>query len=215
MTNSIAQPDVFFDPKPDLMSVPWAAIGRLWSRTSQLKLTWDLVHAVGNWQHVKFMPDSSGLSISLGRITLGHLDWNGRLDLPLGPQARKRLVEEKMVVPDARYPGTECVMFLIRNDADVERAVWLLRLTHLIMESTASCGESCVKSLPVNQVTNCHSYDTYKHRSAQLYGRPANPIHGATANLYQSTGAFGGIMSWHGMCDRPIRIEEEDDMDLR
>jgi len=135
MTYAMTKQDVLYDPQFEWAPSPSASMGRLWSRTSKLKVVWDLVHAIGDWRDIKFSPDRCGFSISLGGVTLGHLDWNGRLDLPFGPEMRTQLVEEEMVSPDPRYPGAECVMFNIQSGVDVDRATWLLRLAYLVLDS--------------------------------------------------------------------------------
>jgi len=127
----MSQQDVFFEPSPQWMPAPSAVMGRVWSRTSKLKIVWDVAHAIGDWHGVTFAPGRSGLTVSLGGVTLGHLDWNGRLDLPFGSEARRFLVEEEMATFDA---GADCVMLNIQSAADVDRAADLLRLAYLIMD---------------------------------------------------------------------------------
>jgi hypothetical protein len=127
----MSQQDVFFEPSPQWMPAPSAVMGRLWSRTSKLKVVWDVTHAIGDWRGVTFAPGRSGLSISLSGVTLGHLDWNGRLDLPFGPEVSGFLVEEGMAELDA---SALCVMLNIQSAADIDRAICLLRLAYLIMD---------------------------------------------------------------------------------
>jgi len=127
----MSQQDVFYDPSPQWIPAPAAVMGRVWSRTSKLKVVWDIAHAIGDWHGVAFAPGRSGLSISLSGVTLGHLDWNGRLDLPFGPEVCKRLVEEEMASFDT---SADCVMLNIQSAADLDRATCLLRLAYLIMD---------------------------------------------------------------------------------
>jgi hypothetical protein len=135
--NSTAQPDVFRDPEQEMLLAPPAAIARLWSRTSMLKEVWDVVQEVGAWPGVAIVPDGSGLclGLALSGVMLGHVRWNGRIDLPFAPEIRDRLVAEEMASRDRDHPDACRVVFVVRTMADVDRAVWLLRLAYLSVNS--------------------------------------------------------------------------------
>jgi len=47
-----------------------------------LKEVWDVVQGAEAWPGVTVAPDRNGLRLSLGGAILGHLRWNGRIDLP-------------------------------------------------------------------------------------------------------------------------------------
>ena len=97
-----------------------------------LKEIWDVVQAVGAWPGVTFASDRSGLCVAIRGVTLGHLGFDGRIDLPFTTQVADRLVAEQMV---SRDPYTDRVLFDVRSVADVDRAVWLLRLAYLSVDS--------------------------------------------------------------------------------
>jgi hypothetical protein len=99
-----------------------------------LKEVWGVVQAVADWPDIAVAPDHGGLCLSLRGVTLGHVRWNGRIDLPFGPEIRDRLVAEEMASPDPERPGTDRVVFDVRTLADVDRAVWLLRLAYLSID---------------------------------------------------------------------------------
>ncbi len=99
------------------------------------KEIWRVVQAVEAWPGVQIAADRSGLCLSLSGITLGHLRWSGRIDLPFGPEARDRLLAEEMAFRDPDQPDTDGVVFDVRTVADVDRAVWLLRLAYLSVDS--------------------------------------------------------------------------------
>lgn len=102
-----------------------------------LKEVWDVVQEVGAWSGVAIVPDGSGLclGLALSGVMLGHVRWNGRIDLPFAPEIRDRLVAEEMASCDPDEPDASRVVFVVRTMADVDRAVWLLRLAYLNVDS--------------------------------------------------------------------------------
>jgi hypothetical protein len=96
-----------------------------------LKQVRDVVQAVSAWPSVIIAPGHSGLSIRLGEVVLGELRWNGRVAVLLGPDMRDRLVAEEMAARDPDRIDTGGVVFDVRSVADVDHAVWLLRLAYL------------------------------------------------------------------------------------
>src|SRR5438552_15093516 len=94
MKRSITQTDIARDPPQTLPPAPSATMARLWSRGSSLNEIWQVIDAIGQWPDVMIMPDRSGLCVSLNRVVLGHLRWNGRIELPFGSQLRGRLMPE-------------------------------------------------------------------------------------------------------------------------
>jgi hypothetical protein len=142
MRHSITQPDVSRDRQQEAVAaLPAAMAGWIWSRTRMLKEVWNVVQVVGAWPGVSMAPDRNGLCLSLRGVLLGHLRWDGRIDLPFGPEAADRLVAEEMASRDPDQPDTGRVVFDVRSAADVDRAVWLLRLAYLSVESNVDvCG---------------------------------------------------------------------------
>jgi len=65
-------------------------------------------------------------------VRLGHLLWNGRIDLPFGPEAAEQLVAEEMAIRDPSGSHTGRVVFDIQTADDVNRALWLFRFAYLI-----------------------------------------------------------------------------------
>jgi hypothetical protein len=113
-----------------------AGIGAwLWAHSGMLKPVWDVVLAVSAWPGVIVAPDQNGLCLRLGGVILGELRWNGRIDLPFGPEMRDRLVTEGLAARDPEQIDTERVVFDVRTAADVDHAVWLLRLAYLSLDS--------------------------------------------------------------------------------
>jgi hypothetical protein len=121
-----------------VLPAPSAAIPAfLWSRTGMLEQVWHVLQAVSAWPGVSIAPDRDGMCLALRGVLLGHLRWNGRIDLPFGPEVRDRLVAEEMASRDPDRPDGDGVVFDVRTVADVDRAVWLLRLSYLSAESKA------------------------------------------------------------------------------
>jgi hypothetical protein len=106
-----------------------------------LQEVWDVVQAARAWPGVAIKPGRGGLCLSIGAVTLGHLRWNGRIDLPFGPEVGDRLVAEGMATRDLDPPDQGRVVFDVRGSDDVDRAIWLLRLAYLSLDSkTTVCG---------------------------------------------------------------------------
>src|SRR5207248_1181073 len=128
-------------PLPEAFPKASEEMASLWSRTSMLQEVWDVVQAARTWPGVAIKPDRGGLCLSIGGVALGHLRWNGRIDLPFGPELGDRLVAEGMATRDFNRPDQGRVVFDVRGGADVDRAIWLLRLAYLSLDSKANvCG---------------------------------------------------------------------------
>ena len=135
MNRSILQPEVFRDPPQRMPEAPPATMAFLWSRTNLLGQVWQVVRAVREWPGVTIGPDCSGLCFGLGDVLLGHLHWNGRLDMSFGPAVRDRLIAEDLAAPDPDHPASERLVFDVRTLADADRAIWLLRLAYISLDS--------------------------------------------------------------------------------
>jgi hypothetical protein len=128
MTHIMTRSAVSRDRRVDILP---NAMASLWSRTSMLKEFWDVVQAVGTWPGAVITRDRRGLCLTLNGVNLGHLDWDGRLVLPFGPEMRNELVAEKMATPDPDQAEMEYATLDIRTADDVHRALWLLRFAYL------------------------------------------------------------------------------------
>lgn len=126
----------------ETVHVPPSAMAFLWSRTDMLREVWYVVQKIGAWRGVSIRPDANGLCLTLGGVPLGHLGWHGRIDLPFGPQVQDHVLTEEMANLDTSKPETDHLVFDIRTAADVDRAIWLLRLAYLIEdpESVSTCN---------------------------------------------------------------------------
>ena len=115
-----------------------AALAYLWTRTGLLKEVCDVLQAVKAWPGVVIDPNNSGIHLTLNGVALGRLSWTGRLDLPFGPEIGDHLVAEEML---NRHPVEDRFTFDVRTEEDVDRAIWLLRLAYLSIDSSGSARE--------------------------------------------------------------------------
>jgi hypothetical protein len=130
MNHSITQPDLSRSPHQEFLLAETTAMAALWSRSSVLQEIWGVVQAVEVWPGMVIAPNRSGLCLTLNGVNLGHLRFNGRLDLPFGPEQGDQLVAEGIAEHDSDQ--SDRVVFDVRTVADVNYAVWLLRLAYLI-----------------------------------------------------------------------------------
>jgi len=142
MTTILDQSNVPRASQQEIVHVPANAMAFLWTRTDMLKEVWYVLQTVGSWCGAAIRPDSEGLCLTLRGVPLGHLGWHGRIDLPFGPQVQDQVLMEGMVSLDTHHPDTDQLVFDIRTAADVDRAIWLLRLAYLIEEpqSVPTCN---------------------------------------------------------------------------
>ena len=99
-----------------------------------LKEFWDVVQTVGTWSGTAITRDRRGLCLMLNGMTLGHLDWDGRLVLPFGSEMRDELAAPETAKLDPDPADASRSIFSIRTAADVNRALWLLRSAYLIAD---------------------------------------------------------------------------------
>ncbi len=106
-----------------------------------LRQVFDVVQAVRAWPGVTLRRDRSGVCLAMREVVLGHLRWDGRIDLPFAPETASRLVAEEMARFDPEHPDGDRVVFDLRSAADVDRAIWLLRLSYLNLDAKVQvCG---------------------------------------------------------------------------
>ncbi len=128
-----------------------AAMACLWSHTTMLKEIWDIVRAVEVWPGVVVVAESSGLRLTLNGSAYGHLDWSGRIDLPLKREIRDQLVAEEIVRSDLDYASAEGIVLAVHTRADADRAIRLFRLAYLIADSDGSSRTPPIAQLPIMQ----------------------------------------------------------------
>jgi len=96
-----------------------------------------IIEKVAAWPHVTTREHRfEGREFTLGPREVGHVHRWGIVDVPFTERLREQLVEEgttgeHQVVPESGW--TTCY---VRDDEDVERCVWLLRLSYLYHVAT-------------------------------------------------------------------------------
>jgi hypothetical protein len=132
MTHTMTRSAVSRNHRVDILPNAMAA---LWSRTSMSKDFWGVVQAVGTWPGAAITRDRRGLCLAVNGVKLGHLDWDGRLVLPFGPETQNQLVAEKMANRDPGQADGEYAILDVRTADDVHRALWLLRFAYLVEDA--------------------------------------------------------------------------------
>jgi hypothetical protein len=99
------------------MSVPGAS-----DTIRQTVLTWEGVEALPH----RF----GGIEYQLQKRELGHIHGDQMLDIPFPKKVRDELVAAGMAEPHHLLPDTGWISFYLRESADVERAIALLRRSY-------------------------------------------------------------------------------------
>src|SRR4051812_15808643 len=100
-----------------------AMTSHLWMQTSRLKQIKQVLNEVETWPRVVIQSDSRGVQFIDGERLFGGLQWNGRLEVTFPAQVRDRLIAEEMAVAGPDQSWSDRVVWMIRNTADVERAL--------------------------------------------------------------------------------------------
>jgi len=84
------------------------------------------------WEEVTIHPHRfGGIEFCLGKAEVGHLHNNGLLDIPFPVKIKNQLINEGMASPHHILPDSGWISFIIKNEADIENAMRLLRLSYL------------------------------------------------------------------------------------
>jgi hypothetical protein len=130
MRNLITPADNSNFPSKDVLPAPPADIPFVWTRSSKLAEFMEIVRATRLWPNVAITVNSSGLCFSVTGHSMGHLNWDGRLDVPFGLEAADQLARV-----EANTTKGDRSTFQVQNNADVDSAIRLLRLSYLIVDS--------------------------------------------------------------------------------
>lgn len=86
--------------------------------------------AVLAWPDVTAHPHRfTGIEYRLGKREIGHVHGDWLVDIPFPRRVRDQLVAEGRAAPHHVIPDSGWVSFFVRESADVERAIELLRLS--------------------------------------------------------------------------------------
>jgi hypothetical protein len=88
--------------------------------------------AVTSWPGVSASPHRfGGLEFTLGHVEVGHVHFNGMVDIPFNSKIRNQLIAEGRAEVHHFLKDTGWISFYIRSDEDVEKAIWLFKLSYL------------------------------------------------------------------------------------
>jgi hypothetical protein len=73
----------------------------------------------------------NGIEFLLGKAEIGHLHGSSLLDIAFSKPVRDVLVREGIAQPHHVAPETGWISFYLRQPADVDTALWLLRVSYL------------------------------------------------------------------------------------
>ena len=92
-----------------------------------------IADTVASWPGVETRPhDFGGREFRLGRNEFGHVHGDSLADVPFPRRVRDALVESGVTERHHVLPDTGWVSFFVREPADAETAVELLRLAYLL-----------------------------------------------------------------------------------
>lgn len=83
------------------------------------------------WEGVEALPHRfGGIEYQLQKRELGHIHGDHMLDIPFPKKVRDELVVAGMAEPHHLLPDTGWISFYLRESADMERAIALLRRSY-------------------------------------------------------------------------------------
>lgn len=87
---------------------------------------------VTSWPGVSATPHRfGGIEFTLGSVEVGHVHFNGMVDIPFNSKIRTQLIAEGRAEVHHLLKDTGWISFYIHSEADVEQAIWLFRLSYL------------------------------------------------------------------------------------
>jgi len=72
-----------------------------------------------------------GRVFRLGRSEVGHIHNDGAVEIPFPRAFRDELVAQSLAEKHRVVPDSGWITFHVRGEADIEHAIWLLRLSYL------------------------------------------------------------------------------------
>lgn len=88
---------------------------------------------VSSWPDVSAHPHRfGGTEFAIGKREIGHVHGDFLVDIPFPTKVRNELVEAGRAEPHHILPDSGWISFYLREPADVERAIELLRISYEI-----------------------------------------------------------------------------------
>ena len=92
-----------------------------------------LVETLLTWQGIETHPHRfGGTEFRIGKREIGHIHGDSLVDIPFPKKIRDEIVAAKEAEPHHILPETGWVSFYLREEADVERAIALLKRSYEI-----------------------------------------------------------------------------------
>jgi hypothetical protein len=92
----------------------------------------ELVEQVSSWAGVSVQPHRfGGKEFQFGSAEVGHVHTGGIVDIPFPRPIRDALLEEHLAEEHHWVPSSGWITFRVKNENDLEHALWLMRLSYL------------------------------------------------------------------------------------
>jgi Family of unknown function (DUF5519) len=87
---------------------------------------------VSAWSQISFHPHRfGGTEFRFGNAEVGHVHTGGIVDIPFPRSIHDVLLAEGLAQQHRWVPNSGWITFRIRSEADIEHALWLMRLSYL------------------------------------------------------------------------------------
>jgi hypothetical protein len=91
-----------------------------------------LEEQVGAWPHVSVHPHRfGGREFRIGNAELGHVHISGTVDIPFPRAVRDALLADGLAEQHHWVPDSGWSTFHVRDEGDLQHALWLMRLSYL------------------------------------------------------------------------------------
>ena len=92
-----------------------------------------IIDTLLTWQGIETHPHRfGGMEFRIGKREIGHIHGDSLVDIPFPKKIRDEIVAAKEAEPHHILPETGWVSFYLREEADVERAIALLKRSYEI-----------------------------------------------------------------------------------
>lgn len=116
-----------------------------------------IIREVSAWDGVTVNPHRfGGREFNVGKVEIGHVHGSSLVDVPFTRKIRETLVADGEAQPHHILPESGWISFYLRQDADVEQSIKLLRLSYLqkrmrrVGQDTRSAFEQEINALPIS-----------------------------------------------------------------
>jgi hypothetical protein len=92
----------------------------------------ELEKEVGSWTNISVQPHRfGGREFLFGAAEVGHVHTGGIVDIPFPRSVRDALLADGLAEEHHWAPNSGWITFRMRNDEDLQHAVWLMRMSYL------------------------------------------------------------------------------------